>query len=562
MLLVAFLFVTAATLLNTLQPFAIKQVIDGAIADDADAVVRWVLGYLAFLGVGYVCWRSSGMVGLHVFTRATRRGYNALFDHLIKHSSAYFSERFGGSLSSKLNRAVMKTEDLWESMLWAYYASAVQALVTLGLIALASPLLAALFLGLIVTIVGVNVPLVRLRRPMIVASAEAQSTLSGATVDTLSNISAVQTFAHHDHERSRVAALTEEVRSTDERQWRWSEYGLILNNVIIFCFVAAMTWLLIERWQGGVVSTGDLVMVFTLLGGMLGTLVFIGNMMNRLIRNYGEIEEGLQEVLRPLDQEEHPHARDAGIESGAITLSGVTFRYPGAPDARIFHDLSLSILPHERVGVVGHSGAGKSSLVALLLRQYEVEDGAILIDGIDTRELTLASVRRAIAFVPQDPVMFHRTIRENIRYGRLEASDEEVEAAARAANAHDFIAAAPEGFDTLVGERGVKLSGGQRQRIAIARAILKDAPILVLDEATSALDSESESLIQDALEELMEGKTVLAIAHRLSTLRRMDRILVFEQGRIVQDGAHETLVQQAGTYQTLWEHQAGGFLKE
>ncbi|NBD74321.1 ATP-binding cassette domain-containing protein [Patescibacteria group bacterium] len=323
-----------------------------------------------------------------------------------------------------------------------------------------------------------------------------------------------------------------------------------------------MTWLLIERWQGGVVSTGDLVMVFTLLGGMLGTLVFIGNMMNRLIRNYGEIEEGLQEVLRPLDQEEHPHARDAGIESGAITLSGVTFRYPGAPDARIFHDLSLSILPHERVGVVGHSGAGKSSLVALLLRQYEVEDGAILIDGIDTRELTLASVRRAIAFVPQDPVMFHRTIRENIRYGRLEASDEEVEAAARAANAHDFIAAAPEGFDTLVGERGVKLSGGQRQRIAIARAILKDAPILVLDEATSALDSESESLIQDALEELMEGKTVLAIAHRLSTLRRMDRILVFEQGRIVQDGAHETLVQQAGTYQTLWEHQAGGFLKE
>ncbi len=562
LLWITFVFVTAATLLNTFQPFAIKEIIDNAVAGSSDDVVLWVVVYLALLAVAYVCWRTSGLLGLRVFTRATRFGYNSLFEYLIQHSTAYFSDRFGGSLSSKLSRAVDRTEGLWESMLWGYYTSIIQALVSLLLIYLASPLLALLFFALIVTIVLVNVPLVLQRRPMIVANAEAQSALSGATVDTLTNISAVHTFAHQTYERTRIGELTDTAMYADEKQWRWSEYGLILNNAIIVLFVGVMTWILIGSWQSGAVSTGDLVMVFTLVGSMLGTLVFIGNMMNGLIRNYGEIQEGLREILRPLEQVEEHDARDVRVADGAITFDAVSFSYPGAADTRIFTDLSLAILPRQRIGVVGHSGAGKSSLVALLLRQYEMNEGSIQFDGIDTREMSLASVRRAIAFVPQDPVMFHRSIRENIRYGKLDATDAEVEEAARKANAHTFIDSTPQGYDTLVGERGIKLSGGQRQRIAIARAILKDAPILVLDEATSALDSESETLIQEALGELMRGKTVIAIAHRLSTLRHMDRIIVLDAGRIVQDGTHDTLTHEDGIYKTLWEHQAGGFLQD
>ena len=226
----------------------------------------------------------------------------------------------------------------------------------------------------------------------------------------------------------------------------------------------------------------------------------------------------------------------------------------------VFRDFDLHIAAGQRVGLVGHSGAGKTTFVSLLLRQYDLGAGAIEIDGQNIAKVTQDSLRENIAVVPQEPLLFHRSIRENIAYGNPEASEEEIMAAAKQAQAHDFIMTLPDGYDTLVGERGVKLSGGQKQRVAIARAMLKDAPILVLDEATSALDSESEVAIQKALETLMEGKTVIAVAHRLSTLRKMDRIIVLEDGKIIEDGTHEELSQASGTYQKLWEHQAGGFL--
>jgi ATP-binding cassette subfamily B protein len=249
------------------------------------------------------------------------------------------------------------------------------------------------------------------------------------------------------------------------------------------------------------------------------------------------------------------------ITKGAITFEAMTFTHP-ENDEPLFHGLDLSIKPGEKIGLVGHSGSGKTSLTKLLLRYNDIDAGEINIDGQSIAKITQEELRRHIAYVPQEPLLFHRTIQENIAYGKPDATEEEIIAAARKAHAHEFIQKLAKGYDTLVGERGVKLSGGQRQRIAIARAILKDAPILVLDEATSALDSESEKLIQEALWELMKGRTAIVIAHRLSTVQKMDRILVLDNGKITEQGTHADLVKQQGTYAQLWAHQSGGFLED
>jgi len=284
-----------------------------------------------------------------------------------------------------------------------------------------------------------------------------------------------------------------------------------------------------------------------------------------IFENVGMVQEGMQTIAVPLSGADRPGARVLEVPRGEIRLDGVTFDYGGAARAPVLDRLSLVVRPGERVGLVGRSGAGKSTLVNLLLRFYDLERGSIRIDGQDLREVTQESLRAAIGMVTQDTSLLHRSIAENIRYGRPEASDAQVEAAARKAHAHEFIAGLRDwkgrsGYDAHVGERGVKLSGGQRQRVAIARVVLKDAPILVLDEATSALDSEVERAIQEQLLGLMEGKTVIAIAHRLSTIARMDRLIVLDAGRIVEQGNHEELLRLDRHYALLWRHQSGGFL--
>jgi ABC-type multidrug transport system fused ATPase/permease subunit len=280
-------------------------------------------------------------------------------------------------------------------------------------------------------------------------------------------------------------------------------------------------------------------------------------MFSRINQSYGEMQEGLQEIFVPYQIIDAPQAAVLSVQGGVIEWRNVTFQFG---ENVVFSDFSLSIPAGQRVGLVGSSGAGKSTFVSLLLRQHDIACGEILIDGQNIAHVTQDSLRGAIAVVPQEPMLFHRTIRENILYGRPLATENDLFAAARRAQVHDFVRALPDGYDTLVGERGIKLSGGQKQRVAIARAMLKDAPILVLDEATSALDSESEVAIQKALHALMVGKTVIAIAHRLSTLREMDRIIVLENGVIVEDGTHDALVRYGGVYAKLWHHQSGGFL--
>ena len=390
-------------------------------------------------------------------------------------------------------------------------------------------------------------------------NAERATELRGFIVDLFTNIAAVRQYSRSGMEAEALRERTVTYQKASMANWGYTEWMLLYNVLVLFLFILTLFYALIIRWDMGAISLGDFVLVLSLIADLSGTLTFIGRAMNSTARSMGEAEEGLDDLLIPHEIIDTAGAKKLSAHAGEIIFDNASFTY-GA--ASVFTDLSLTITPGQRMGLVGPSGAGKSTFVSLLLRQHELGSGAITIDGQDIAKVTQDSLREAIAVVPQESLLFHRSIRENIAYGNPHATDAEIERAAEMAQAHDFIVTLPEGYHTLVGERGVKLSGGQRQRIAIARAMLKDAPILILDEATSSLDSESEAAIQKALHILMEGKTVIAIAHRLSTLREMDRIIVLSDGAIVEDGSHSELVEQKGVYASLWEHQAGGFLQE
>ncbi|HEY0964279.1 MAG TPA: ABC transporter ATP-binding protein [Candidatus Paceibacterota bacterium] len=562
--LAAFLVVTLAQLLNTSVPYVFRRIIESAegVAIGSASVNEVWTAALAFpliLALTFVLWRLSGFIGMRWMTRATARSYRVLFNYLGRHSHTYFSDRFAGSLSSKVTHASEGSQSLMESALWNYYPGILSLFITFLYISSLHIVAGVIFVLLLLILIPLNVYLAKFRRPHVVVYSEQATRTRGRLVDALTNMGAVRQYAQHDYEEQSFQSELDTMRSLNVKQWGLSEWGLVTNNVLIVLFEFGLVLMIVSLWASGNISTGELVMGVTLLMNINDTLTFIGSSINGFIRRYAEVEEGLKDILLIHEIKDVEDATELSVEKGNIEWQNVTFRFG---ENQVFEQFSLSIKPGERIGLVGHSGAGKTTFVSLLLRQHDLTEGKIMIDGQDIATITQASLRRNIAVVPQEPLLFHRTIRENILYGNPRASQADIEAVAKKAQAHDFIMALPDQYDTLVGERGVKLSGGQKQRVAIARAMLKNAPILILDEATSALDSESEVAIQLALHELMEGKTVVAIAHRLSTLREMDRIIVLEKGRVVEDGPHEALKHAGGIYQRLWEHQAGGFLVE
>ncbi len=562
--IISFLLVVVAETLNISIYYVSSKLVDtftsvGTAAEQKETLLIWGGAFVLISAGNMLFYRLSAFAAIGWVIKFHKDGYQELYDYLTRHSHTYFSNRFAGALSNKISNAVDSSAGLMFQILWTFFSELIGLIVTLILFFSIDARIGFVLLGAFALVLMFNIMAVRKRRPLVVLYSTASSRARGEGVDAITNISAVRQYVRRQHELSRLAEIFADRAEKDTKQAFFGEWIMAANNIFAVTMIAVVITILYFLLGEGEVTAGVLVLILGLLGRVGYMFVTTGQAMNRFIREYGNIEEGLKEILINHEIVDVEEAKELVADRGEIVWDNVTFEY-GAN--KVFDNFNLEIKPGQRIGLVGPSGAGKTTFVSLLLRQHEVSDGAIKIDGQNIAEVTGDSLRSAISVVPQEPLLFHRSIKENIAYGNPFATMEEIIAVAKKAQAHDFIVALPEGYDTPVGERGIKLSGGQKQRVAIARAMLKDSPILLLDEATSALDSESEVAIQKALHELMEGKTVIAIAHRLSTLREMDRILVLENGKIVEDGNHDVLSKAGGTYQRLWDHQAGGFVGE
>lgn len=557
--LVAVTAVFTASIASVYLRLMIEKIVNGIESNDVQSVVFFCLLYpVAYFSIAFV-WRISGVTGSFWLLGAPKETTDILSQYSSYHSHSYFSNRFAGSLSNKISNVSRSMEEFVATFLWSFLENVIPLVLTAIIFWQTDTAVGIAFVLLVVVSLVLNILLLPRKRALSLTVAKAQSKTTGFVVDVISNITAVRQFSQGQREFSGIQQYTQDVQKKGSRSFIYSEYMMFVNSLVFTAFALFMFITLTDKWVAGDVTSGRLVSFILLVTYTSGTFIFLGRIVSRVAKLYGQAEEGLSELVVPHEITDVPGAVDLVVSKAAIAWSNVSFQFE---ETTVFTDFTLSIPAGQRMGLVGQSGAGKTTFVSLLLRQHNLGRGHITIDGQDISQVTQDSLRRSIAIVPQEPALFHRSIKENILYGKPDASEAEMIAVAKKAQAHDFISALPEGYDTMVGERGVKLSGGQKQRVAIARAMLKDAPILVLDEATSALDSESEVMIQQALETLMEGRTVIAIAHRLSTLREMDRIIVLEAGEIKEDGTHDTLTKSGGVYQRLWNHQAGGFIQE
>ena len=483
-----------------------------------------------------------------------------LFNRLIQQSQVFLHGNFAGVLANHVRRVGDVIGSLRDKMQYNIVPLAVRFLTASILLWQITPLFVAFILSFLV--MGIICAVITAPRwtGLSTRQAEASSRLTGYVVDSVTNLSLVQHNVGWREEQQRLHSVHDEMsKAYFERlvyaSWFWGTFDIVMT--FFFCGFMA---LLAYSWQQGHVTTAQLAMTVGVVSNLFGAIAGTVSLLSSKFDDIGILQDSLRKISTPLSVYDSPKAADLNVTAGKIEFRDVTFHY--SQGRGLFDKLKLEIPSGQKVGFVGVSGAGKTTLCQLLMRAYDVNAGGIFIDGQNIAEVTQDSLHAAIAVIPQDPVLFHRTLEENIRYGRQSATEADVRAAADAAAVSGFIESLPEAYHTLVGERGIKLSGGQRQRIAIARAIVKDAAILVLDEATSALDSETEKSIQTAMIQAMKGRTTLVIAHRLSTLSYMDRIIVMDQGRVVEDGTFEQLIARQGTFYRLWSLQAGGFLPE
>ncbi len=527
------------------------------------AVVGQLLGIIVIVALIWLAsWAMRRLQDFSIIfleSRVMTNLFSDAFEYLLGHSYNFFTSNFAGSLTHRVSKFARAFEVMFDAIVIQFFPTFLFVCGAVAVLYIRHPVLGIALGAWSILFMTFQIYVAKLRQPVRAARAEADTRITGTLADAISNHPTIMLFSGVRHEHGLFKGVVNTWRKATLRSWLadnwiWSGIGFFMIVIEVI-----LLWVATVYWGKGLLTIGDFVLIQAYLMTTFDRLVSINRELRRFYDALADSSEMVYILEQKHDVQDAPGAVPLKVAEGEIEFRDVQFSFGAAP---LLAGLNLKIQPKEKVGLVGPSGAGKSTITKLLLRMFEIKGGSIAIDEQEISRVTQDSLRDAIAFVPQEPVLFHRPLMENIRYGRRGATDEEVIEASKKAHCHEFISLLNQGYGTFVGERGIKLSGGERQRVAIARAILKNAPILLLDEATSSLDSESEALIQDALETLMKDKTVIVIAHRLSTIMKMDRIIVLEKGNVVAEGTHRELLEDKGLYQKLWKIQAGGFRDE
>lgn len=521
------------------------------------SVILMIMGFHLF---SWVAWRTSGLFMSWRNPQVLVDLSRSALDVLHKHSHRFFLDHFAGSLVRRVGRLERSFDVLADQLIWKFFPLTIVMIGFVVVLTIRHPIIGLILAGWTVLYILINFWYSLIKYPYDEKRARFDSESTGVLSDSITNATTVKLFTGVSQERLLYHAVTEKYRRLATFTWRLHEYMEAGQALFMIGVEFVLMYIAVRLWKEETFTIGDFIMLQGYLVGLFNKLWDFGKLIRHSYEALADASEMVEIMEKMPDVMDVRNAKPLDPQNGRIEFRDVYFNFNETRP--ILKGFNLMIEPGEKVGLVGPSGAGKSTIAKLLLRLYDIDRGKIIIGNQNIAKVTQESLRSQIAVVPQEPILFHRTIMDNLRYGRRNATDEEVIEAAKKAQCHDFISELQNGYETYVGERGVKLSGGERQRVAIARAILKNVSILVLDEATSSLDSASEALIQTALHELMEGRTTIVIAHRLSTIMEMDRIVVVDSGRVVDEGTHEQLLKhKKGIYKNLWEIQAGGFLQ-
>jgi len=543
---------------TSLEPYFIKLVLDTLEKTPRESELLIHLSYpILFYAILRIFInlinRVHDYISLKFLPHFNNRIVIRLTKYLQRHSHSYFQHHFGGSLVSKISTIADTAESILNDLVNYFIFPFITFCFAALIMGTVHPLFASILVTWTLFFLLITYYLSYQVQSLSEQLSEKYTTLVGKLIDSVTNILAVRLFARQKYEINVLESTAQEkLEKAEELRWNNLKRSAVME-VMANALIGILIYALISERQKGTITIGDFSLVFTLSLSIIDIIWDISRNYIRFVESLGKCAQALNTILIPYEIKDSPDATLLLIGQGDIELKNISFNY--SENKALFENLSLRINGNEKVGIVGYSGSGKTTLLNLIVRLFDLKSGAILIDGQDIKQVTQDSLHQNISFIPQDPLLFHRTIMENIRYGNLDASNEKVREAAKKACVDQFIESLPQGYQTLIGERGSMLSGGQRQRLAIARAILKDAKILILDEATSALDSETEYYIQQSLEALMENKTVLVVAHRLSTLLKMDRIIAFDQGKIIEEGNHQNLILKGGIYAKFWHMQ-------
>lgn len=554
------IILTVAT--DMVRPFLIRNlfnVLTTPGSNQGNQVLNVIYGILALAFIHNIIWRVIGFTNNFFQPRVMSDLMNTCYRYIQLHSNSFFDNNFVGGIVTKVRRLSRSFESFMDNLYFSISRTAIRVLAVLVILMFYKPLIGLAMLVWIIVYVGFALAFAKYKLPIDILKASQDTKTTAHLADTVTNHQNVKLFSAYNREVGKFERLTNELFRLRKKTWDLGQIGETFQGFSMMILEFVVMIIAYRYWKQGALTIGDFALLQAYLNDIFSSLWDIGRYIRTTYESIADGNEMTAMLVQPHAIVDVPGASKLQVAKGAISFRNVDFHY--FAEQPILKQFNLEIPAGQRIAFVGKSGGGKSTIVKTLFRSVDLQGGSIEIDGQDISKVTQDSLREQISLVPQEPLLFHRTILENIRYGRPDATDEEVIAAAKSAHCHEFIEKFEHRYQTLVGERGVKLSGGERQRVAIARALLKNAPILVLDEATSSLDSESETYIQDALQTLMQGRTTIVIAHRLSTIRKMDQIMVIDGGKIIEQGQHDELLKaEQGAYQKLWDIQVGGFM--